>query len=467
MPTAIFLSACALIFSILLTPLFRNFALRRGWVDQPDNNRKIHSVAVPRIGGVPIALASAASVGLVMFVGRHGKLPIEHFELFWRLLPAFALVFLTGLWDDLIGLKPWQKLAGQTAAAALACWAGLRIEGIADHMLPAIWGMALTVVWLVGCTNAFNLIDGSDGVATGVGLFAALTTGIAALLHGDIGLMMATAPLAGALCGFLWFNFNPASIFLGDCGSLWVGFMLGSYAVIWSQKSATLLGMTAPVIALSIPLLDTGLAIARRFLGHQPIFRPDHGHIHHRLLERGLTPRRVALLIYGASGLAACLSLLQSAVRDGAEGIVIVLFCGSAWFGIQYLGYREFAIAARLVHHGFRSIVHCQLLLDGYEKSLGAARSPEECWQVILTAARELGFSSVVFRLDYCSYQDHLKTSGGAHWVLRIPLSESEYVLFTHSFEPQSEWIVAAPLANLVHKALAAKTARFRQPAAA
>ena len=154
----------------------------------------------------------------------------------------------------------------------------------------------LTILWLVGCSNAFNLIDGLDGLATGVGLFATATAFLSALLTGNIALAIVTAPLLGALLGFLPYNFSPASIFMGDCGSLTVGFLLGCFGVIWSQKSATLLGMTAPLIALAIPLLDTALAIARRFLRRQPVFGADRGHIHHRLLARGFTPRRVAYI---------------------------------------------------------------------------------------------------------------------------------------------------------------------------
>src|SRR5947208_12565007 len=129
-------------------------------------------------------------------------------------------------------------------------------------------------------------MHGGDGLAAGLGLFATLTMAIAALLHGNLTLAIATAPLAGALLGFLRYNFNPASIFLGDSGSLLVGFLLGCYGVLWTQKSATLLGMAAPLMALSIPLLDTALAIVRRFLRHQPIFGADRGHIHHKLLAR-------------------------------------------------------------------------------------------------------------------------------------------------------------------------------------
>src|ERR1700736_4974876 len=151
---------------------------------------------------------------------------------------------------------------------------------------------------------------------------------------------------APALLGFLRYNFNPATIFLGDSGSLLIGFLLGCYGVLWSEKSATILGMTAPMMALAIPLLDTSLAIVRRFLRQQPIFTGDRGHIHHRLLDRGFTPRKVVLTLYAACGIFATLSLLT--VWAPNVGIVIVLFCACTWIGIQHLGYLEFGVAGRM-----------------------------------------------------------------------------------------------------------------------
>jgi UDP-GlcNAc:undecaprenyl-phosphate GlcNAc-1-phosphate transferase len=191
-----------------------------------------------------------------------------------------------------------------------------------------------------------------DGLAAGVGLLATTTTLVAALLDHNIGLAIATVPLAGALLGILRFNFNPASIFLGDSGSLFIGFLLGCYSVLWSQKSATILGMTAPLIALSIPLLDTGLAIIRRFLRCRPIFGADYGHIHHKLLARGLTPRQAVILLYIICGLCAALSLLQSFAHERFEGLIIILFCALAWIGVQHLGYAEFDMARRLILAG-------------------------------------------------------------------------------------------------------------------
>ena len=161
-----------------------------------------------------------------------------------------------------------------------------------------------------------------------MGLFATITVLISALMTQSLQLALVTVPLVGALLGFLRYNFDPASVFLGGiAGSLLIGFLLGCYAILWSHKSATILGMTAPLMAMSIPLLDVGLSIVRRFLRHQPIFGADRGHIHHKLLDRGLTPRRAAILLYLASGLAAAFSLLQSEVSPNEfQGLIIVLF---------------------------------------------------------------------------------------------------------------------------------------------
>ena len=191
---------------------------------------------------------------------------------------------MTGLVDDFWGLKPWQKVIGQLVGASLAWWAGVRITGVSGNEIGPIWGFGITVGWLLVCTNAFNLVDGLDGLAAGVGLFATLTIFVSAMIQGNQPLMFATLPLAGCLLGFLCFNFNPATVFLGDCGSLLIGFLLGCFGAIWANKSVTLFSLTAPLMALSLPLIDVLLCIIRRWLRNQPIFSADRGHIHHRLL---------------------------------------------------------------------------------------------------------------------------------------------------------------------------------------
>ena len=459
----------AFILSFFLTPLLRNLALRIGCVDRPDHLRKLHTHPVPRVGGVPIFIACVATWGMLLLSplqGAHiarGALPLA-----WKLLPSFLLVFAVGLCDDLFGLRPWHKLLAEFIAAVLACWAGVHAT-FGSHPLDVWWTIPLTVIWLVGCANAFNLIDGVDGLAAGVGLFATLTILIAAFLQGNYALAIATVPLAGALLGFLRYNFNPATIFLGDSGSLSVGFLLGCYAVIWSQKTATILGMTAPLMALSIPLLDTGIAIVRRLLRRQPIFIGDRGHIHHRLLDRGLSPRRVVLLLYGMCGVAATFSLLQSMMRNQYAGIVIILFCGAAWLGVQHLGYVEFGIAGRLmVPTTFLRVLNAQLRLRTLEDALASAETIDQCWLAVRDASRDLGFRRIAMRLDPQVYEE----SFGAPetepcWTLHVPLTPSEFVQLGHNFESQVESMVVSNLADILRRSLLPKLPTLQTGASA
>ena len=453
-----FLLICtSFLFALLLTPLIRDAALACGLVDRPDDKRHLHAHSIPRLGGVAILIAYLAAVGVVLlFPLSAGRFMRAGLPLASKVTLAALVVFAAGLTDDVRGLKPWQKLAAQLAAAGLAFWAGIRITGIVGFPLPLWLSVLVTVIWLVGCSNAFNLIDGVDGLAAGAGLFATVTILLGGLLNNNMSLALATAPLAGALLGFLRYNFNPASIFLGDCGSLLVGFSLGCFGVVWSQKSTTLLGMTAPMMALAIPLLDTALAVGRRFLRQQPLFNGDRGHIHHRLLERGLTPRRVALLLYGACDIAACLSLLQNAFHNSFGGLIVVTFCAAAWLGVQHLGYTEFGLAGRMLIAGaFRHHLTNQIALKAFEDSLRKARTPEDCWLVIREAAREFGFVQVEVCLNGRVRSESLaETNGEVTWSIDIPLEGGDYVKLFRPFSLSFHPTVLSPFADALHKSL-------------
>ncbi len=387
--------ACAL--SLLLTPVVRQIFFTLGIVDHPDGERKLHARAVPRAGGLPIAISYAGSIAIAMVVLPQGShLAVHHAPIFVWLFAAAALILFTGLVDDAIGLKPLPKLALQLAAAAIACYGGVRIVTLAGQPISPWLGVPLTLFWVVACTNALNLIDGLDGLATGVGIFATLTALTAACLGDNMGLALAMAPLAGALLGFLRYNFNPASVFLGDSGSLTVGFLLGCFAVIWCQKAATLLGMAAPIISLLIPLMDVSMSVARRFLSNRPIFAADGRHMHHRLLARGLSPRAVALVLYTACGAAAVLSLLDSVLSRQLGGVVVVLAVVLAGAGIRFLAYDEFDIARRIaLNHNFRGAVGEQLCLRRFERAIAQALTLEECWPPIRDLCYDLNFQTV------------------------------------------------------------------------
>lgn len=434
------LGTAALILCLILTPLCRDLFLKWNIVDIPDH-RKVHTQPIPRIGGIPIALSYALALLLMtVFAPKGATVVVQHREMMWSLFPAVGIIFLTGLVDDLFGMKATHKLIAQIVAACWAASMGAQIHLFQGHQ-GANWIMfALSVVWLVGCTNAFNLIDGLDGLASGVGLFATLTTLLAALLQGNWGLAMATVPLAGCLLGFLRYNFNPASVFLGDSGSLTIGFLLGCFGVIWSQKSATLLGMLAPLMAFSIPLFEVGISILRRFLRNQPIFQPDRGHMHHKLLGLGLHPRTVAFILYGACGVAAILSLLQNSLSHNVGGLAIFLFCGLALFGIRRLDYVEFRTATRVIRRGrILQLLESEIYLEHLRDSLRDAQTIEDCWIILRSACRELEFTSVRLFIDGESFQDSFEpTPLEPTWQLKLTLRDEGYVLLTRGVDDSS-----------------------------
>ena len=402
MYSLLLLGCASFVLTLVFVPIVRRIALRFGLVDRPDANRKIHVVPIPRLGGVAIMAATLCSYALLLLFGLNGQEIVRHgIPMFIRLLPAVLVIFGVGLVDDIFDLSPWIKLAAQIVAASLAWGAGFRLEALGGHYFIPEISLLLTVLWILACTNAVNLIDGVDGLATGAGLFATTAILIVASLHGNVDLIFATIPLAGALLGFLRYNFSPASIFLGDCGSLSIGFLLGCYGIVWSEKPATLLGMTAPLLALSVPLLDASISIVRRFLRQQPIFSADRLHIHHKLLSRGLTPRRVVLLLYGFCAVAAAASLLMSELHPRYQGVVILLVCLIIGIGLQYLGYNEFGIAGRLaLFGGFRRMVTSEIVLNSFEKDLNDADSLERCWELLCNTYQQFGFSQVELYLD-------------------------------------------------------------------
>jgi UDP-GlcNAc:undecaprenyl-phosphate GlcNAc-1-phosphate transferase len=444
-----------------VTPVVRDLAVRFGIVDHPDNRRKLHSRPIPRVGGIAIfvsyLLAFAATA--FGFLDVHTVLPQGSMAM--GFFASLVIVFATGLLDDLINLRPWQKLGGQVLAALTAYFSGVQIHLFRGHPLEIWFSLPFTIIWLIGCTNAFNLIDGLDGLAAGVGLFATVTTIIAALTQQDLGLCIMTVPLAGCLLGFLRYNFNPASIFLGDCGSLSIGFFLGCCGVMWGQKSATLLGMAAPLMAMAIPLLDVCVSIFRRFLRNQPIFGADRRHIHHLLLDRGLTPRRTALLLYGICAIAAAFSLLQAAVHNQFGGVIVIVFCAAAWIGVQHLGYSEFGLATRLLFKGsFRQVIDVQFRLQQFERSIAEARTLDQCWQGIQTGYIDFGFSGVRMHAQGRIFEQ-TPDDAADHCQIRIPLGDSQYLNLYRSFQTDVDPTALTGFARILQTVMTTNLERF------
>ena len=453
------LGMLSVVLALVLTPLIRDSIGKLAFLDHPDGERKIHVTAIPRVGGIAIVLAYVATFAIAL------ALPFTYTYVLHQALPQILeltvvglVVFLTGVLDDLVGLGAKQKLLGIVAAAAFAYAAHIRV-GVGLFNLPA-WpwlSFVITVVWLVGCTNAFNLIDGMDGLAAGVGLVSTLTVLIMALIQGNLPLALATMPLAGCLLGFLRYNFNPASVFLGDSGSLLIGFLLGCYGALWSEKSVTLLALTGPLLAVSVPLLDVLLSIARRYLRNRPIFQADRGHIHHKLLDRGLSHRSAVLTIYAGCGVFAVLSLLVSAIHNRFSGLIVIAFLAAAWFGIRHLEYTEFAMAGKMFIGGkFRRIIDAETRLIDFENNLAKASDVDTCWSLICAGSRQFGFQGVRMHVNGKVFEEQSSVANGRIWQVRIPLPRSEYVNFFRDFTAEMDPLILSAFVTAVERGLTA-----------
>ena len=290
------------------------------------------------------------------------------------LIPA-SLVFLLGVYDDIRGVGPYLKFSVQGIAAAMLFAGGLRIVNLpvvfGDRQLPWFVGLPCTVLWVLAITNAFNLIDGLDGLAAGSALFSTMVAFVVALLNGQSLVTVMTIALAGAILGFLRFNFNPATIFLGDSGSLFIGFLLSALALKGAQKAPTIVAIAIPVVSFGLPILETSLSIVRRLISGRPVFTADREHIHHKLLQHGMTHRQVVILLYGVSAIFALLSLFLLWPTGSSLGLVLAVLGIGIWIGVQHLGYLEFGEIARVAH---RTLDQPQIFVN----NLAIRRATEE-----------------------------------------------------------------------------------------
>ena len=459
-------------FALVLTPIVRDLVGTWGWFDQPDHRRKLHRRPVPRVGGVPILLAGGIAFALLaLSAGAGGGAVARALPYAWKLAPAVLAMFLVGLVDDRVGLQPWQKLAGQFVAGSLACWAGVSFTRVAGYALPSWFAIPVTLLWIAACANAFNLIDGIDGLAAGVAFIVSLTVLVAGVMLHHSGLALAAAALAGALLGFLRFNFSSASIFLGDCGSLTIGFLLGCCTIVWSDEGATPGAALAPLLALSVPLLDTALAVIRRVLRCRPVFRPDRDHIHHRLLAQGLSPRRVVLVLWAASALAAVFSLMVCLASSPWVAATVALYCLLASVGVKRLGYVELRAARRVVGPArLLRAASAEIRLGSLEEALARAATTDQRWEAIRCACRDLGFARASMRAEGAVRDAWLQGSGpcAVSWTMRVPLAAGDWVNIGEGFHSAVEPSIIAPLAALLHRMMGPKLAPpSREPAAA
>ena len=352
MTTILATFSVSLLFALLLTPGVCWIARKFGIVDQP-SNRKVHLKPIPRMGGVAMYLAFLlALVAALLYQSELSQRLADNSHLQYCIGGA-SLVFLLGLADDIFCLRPAFKFGVQAFAAVIAYAGGiqiLRLDMPWDlHVSLGVLSLPLTVFWFLLVINAINLIDGLDGLAAGVSLFTSLVLLVLAVMSGKYVVALGLAALAGSCLGFLRYNFNPASIFMGDSGSYFLGYMLASLSILGAMKSQATVAMLIPLIALGVPLMDTILAPIRRFMTGKALFQPDKNHIHHRLLQMGLTTRKAVLIMYGATIVLGILALVAVNARDEKVGLAMFILAVSVILGFRKLGYLEYFAVDKMI----------------------------------------------------------------------------------------------------------------------
>jgi UDP-GlcNAc:undecaprenyl-phosphate GlcNAc-1-phosphate transferase len=421
--------AIALLVSLMvgaaLTPLVRNQAIHFGWYDQSKSTRKVHVRPVPRLGGIAIVVGFYAPLTALLIVDSGvGRQFLANRDLVLALFLGGSAITLLGLYDDFRGCGAGLKFTVQFAVALSLWLVGLRIESITwPFGAPIQLGLAslpFTLLWIVGVVNAVNLIDGLDGLAGGVAFFAAGTNLILALARGDVIMALCMAALAGAVLGFLIFNFNPATIFMGDTGSMFLGYVLATVSIKTSTKSGTAVAMVVPVIALGLPIMDTLLAMFRRaFLGRR-MFDADRDHIHHRMMSRlNLNQRDAVLVLYGVSLLFGATALGLASANSLQSALLLAAICAVVVVLIRKLGYFDLkraqaATATRRRNLQLRQVV--RRTVDAVE----ACTSLTEVWN----ALRPLGADLDASRLEFWFHVP--KTSEGEREGLHYELERMD-----------------------------------------
>jgi len=396
--------ALAAITSAVLTPLVRDSAVRRGALDHAWSSRKVHARPVPRLGGVAIVAAFWLPLVALYFVNSVVG------GMFWARPEAVAGLFAGGLaiaalgvYDDLKGADARKKFAVQFAVGALMYALGFRIDSVTnpfgDPVALGLLGLPVTMLWFAGMVNAMNLIDGLDGLAGGVAFIGLGSTFALAALGGDPLMMLFSAALAGAVLGFLFYNFNPASIFMGDTGSMFLGFVLAAAAIQTHQKSSTAVVLIAPVVALGLPIGDTLLAMLRRALRGRPMFQADREHIHHLLLAKGWSTRQACLALYAVAALlgAAGVTLARMASSWGAILLLASLVAAGAVF-LRWLGYARLERLPEVAELRRRNLQMRAGVRSALE-DLRRAETPRQVWEALRGVAPVLGASGVAVTL--------------------------------------------------------------------
>ncbi len=335
-------SALSLCISVLLVPVLRKVALKYNIIDHP-SDRKIHDAAVPYLGGLAIyaAFISVLCVYFIFFQPMTG-------EQFTAYMIGSGIIVLLGLVDDIRGTNAWIKFTFQILAALVLIFFNVGFQRLTnpfesgDAFLPLGWlGVPMTILWVVGLCNAINLLDGLDGLASGVVIIAAFFFMIIFLIRGDIHLAAMMLMLATATGGFLFYNFPPAKIFMGDTGAMFLGFTMAFFGMVGERKSPMAMTLLVPIVLLFVPIIDTVMAFIRRTLTQSNPFAADKEHLHHRLLNMGIGYRRVLVIIYLFCMYLGGLAIVSTFLSVNWQFIVLVLAALGLGAGLYILNLFE------------------------------------------------------------------------------------------------------------------------------
>jgi UDP-GlcNAc:undecaprenyl-phosphate GlcNAc-1-phosphate transferase len=486
--------ALAFLGCVLATPVVTKLAAWAGAIDRPDQFRRIHKGAIPRLGGLGLACGLALAT-LPLAAGWSGG-EWERITAWWSnqgpVIAAVVIVLVLGAIDDTTGVKPRPKLLGQALAALVLIAGGIRIKGVAILGMPInlsypipldllgysvvldLPSVLVTLVWFLACMNIWNLIDGMDGLASGVGLLVSGTLMLVALRQENDGSAALAAALAGSLAGFLLYNWHPACIFLGDSGSLLIGLLIGVIGVEDSMKGTATVSILFPILAMGVPISDTAMAIFRRWVRNLPLSAADRQHVHHLLLGLGLTPRQAAFYLYAFCAFMCGVVLLGVALNNPVRGEFLALLLGGsgclaflliltsrrdelaslrADLESRFARKRQEKLAARLTWEAIQKVELC--------------REPEAIGNVLETAADALGCD----RLRLACYRDGRavllraagpevigESEGASGPAARFRLTTGQDLELTVAFDQAAESTLEADIAlrSLQRLALAA-----------
>lgn len=397
----------ALVLSLIFVPLMRSLSFKAGAVDRGEG-RRIHKGIIPRLGGVGIYIAF--TLPMIFYLTR--SLNEEFNNSMFGILIASTIVFLIGVYDDLRSMRIREKLLCEIIAAGIVYAWGVRITIISNPFGDALFlgwiSLPVTILWIIIITNAFNLIDGIDGLAAGTGILISAT--LFFLLEGsDIQLRLTFAVLAGSLAGFLVYNFPPASIFMGDSGSLFAGFLLASVSIISFHKATAMTTIMIPILAFSLPVIDMLYAVLRRYYRGIPLGEADKEHIHHKLLDKGFSKKKVLLLLYSVNiSIMVCILLIVRRQLN-IDILGLLLFVIAAAIGLRVFGYIEFIPAIRQTlknHDNRRKSKFFTYLINKFEKKALKADSSDELRAHLKDLVIEYGFSSAEIQLQLPGFDD-------------------------------------------------------------